>query len=233
MREVEQDKILDHEYDGIREYDNPLPSWWVLLFVVSIVFSVGYWFYYQWGEGETVVGQYDRQMLALADIQTKQLLKMGPISDKMIFGIGHKQDLMKSTAGTFAAKCAVCHGAAGEGKIGPNLTDDYWLHGGRLTEIFHTISEGVLEKGMISWKTQMGPGEMLALAAYIGSLHGTNPPSPKAPQGPKIEVSPYELAEKEAPVPPSAGAKTAAPSPAAGSVPASPGESKPAQPAGK
>jgi len=179
----EMDKVFEHEYDGIREYDNPLPGWWMLIFWATILFSAWYIVYYQWGNGESVQQQYDREMLALYDLQTKQLLKLGPITDEMISGFAAKPDMMASAQALFAGRCAVCHGNAAQGNIGPNLTDDYWLHGGRPTEVYHTITEGVPAKGMIAWKTQLGAGQILALAAYVETLHGTNPPNAKAPQG--------------------------------------------------
>jgi cytochrome c oxidase cbb3-type subunit 3 len=179
----ETDKVFEHEYDGIREYDNPLPGWWMLLFWATILFSAWYVVYYHMGHGESIQQQYDREMLALYDMQTKQLLKLGPITDQTISGFAAKPDMMASAKALFAQRCAVCHGNAAQGNIGPNLTDDYWLHGGRPTEIYKTITEGVPAKGMISWKTQLGAGQILALAAYVGTLHGTNPPNAKAPQG--------------------------------------------------
>jgi len=179
----ETDKVFEHEYDGIREYDNPLPGWWLFLFWATILFSAWYLVYYQMGHGETVQQQYDREMLALYDLQTKQLLKLGPIDDEMIAGFSGKSDMMASAKGLFAQRCAVCHGQYAQGNIGPNLTDDYWLYGGTPTQIYHTITEGVPAKGMISWKTQLPTGQILALSAYVGTLHGSNPQSPKAPQG--------------------------------------------------
>lgn len=179
----ETDQLFEHEYDGIREYDNPLPGWWLFLFWATILFSAWYLLYYQFGHGETVEQQYDREMLALYDMQTKQLLKLGPITDVTIGGLAAKPDMMASARGLFAQRCAVCHGQAAQGNIGPNLTDAYWLHGGKPTEIYHLITEGVPSKGMIAWKTQLGAGQILALAAYVGTLQGTNPPNPKAPQG--------------------------------------------------
>jgi len=179
----EKDLTFQHEYDGIQEYDNPLPGWWLFLFWATILFSAWYLLYYQFGHGETVPQQYDREMLALYDLQTKQLLKLGPINDELIAGFSAKPDMMASAKGLFAQKCAVCHGPAGQGNIGPNLTDDYWLHGGKPTQIYHTIAEGVPAKGMISWKSQLPAGQMLALSAYVRTMHGSNPPNPKAPQG--------------------------------------------------
>jgi cytochrome c oxidase cbb3-type subunit 3 len=176
-------KVFDHEYDGIREYDNPLPGWWKLLFVVTIVFSAWYVVYYEWGHGESVEAEYNREMLELYDLQAKEILKLGPITDETILKIGSKPDVIAGARGLFAARCAVCHGAAGEGGIGPNLTDDYWLHGGKPSDVHHTISEGVTAKGMVAWKTQLPAGQILALSSYVVSLRGTNPPRAKAPQG--------------------------------------------------
>ncbi len=86
----------------------------------------------------------------------------------------------------FAGRCVPCHGDRGQGIVGPNLTDDFWLHGGRPSEIYHTITEGVPEKGMVPWKTQLSPEEIAAVTAYVGTLRGTNPPNPKPPEGQKV-----------------------------------------------
>lgn len=206
----EMDKVFEHEYDGIREYDNPLPGWWMLLFWATILFSAWYIVYYHMGHGESVEQQYDREMLALYDLQTKQLLKLGPITDTTINGFTAKPDMMASAKALFAQRCAVCHGQFAQGNIGPNLTDDYWLHGGRPTQIYKTITEGVPAKGMISWKTQLGAGQILALAAYVGTLHGSNPPNPKAPQGDLVkpeEIAAAAEAEAKTAAKPAPGAK--------------------------
>jgi cytochrome c oxidase cbb3-type subunit 3 len=183
MSGIEGEKALDHEYDGIREYDNPLPGWWVFLFWATIVYSLFYATYYHFGNGPTVLAEYDANMLAIAELQSKEALSAGPVTDATLLGFVSNQGMMLGARQLYMSKCAVCHGAAGEGKIGPNLTDDFWLHGSRPTQIHHTLVEGVTEKGMIAWKTQLRPGEIAALAAYVTTLHGTNPPNPKPPQG--------------------------------------------------
>lgn len=180
MRDPE---IFEHQYDGIREYDNPLPGWWKLLFVVTIAFSAWYVVYYHMGQGESVQGEYDRQMLELYDLQAKEILKLGPITDETIAKVGSQPEVIAGARGLFAQRCAVCHGTAGEGSIGPNLTDDYWLHGAKPTDIHRTISDGVPAKGMVAWKSQLPAGQILALSSYVVSLRGTNPANPKAPQG--------------------------------------------------
>jgi len=181
------DKILDHEYDGIREYDNPLPGWWLALFWITIAFSAGYALYYHFGTGESVAARYDRQLLELYDVQSKELLKAGPVTDETLVGMAANDSMMSAARQVYATKCAPCHGELAQGKIGPNLTDAYWIHGGRPTEVYKTIMEGVPAKGMISWKTQLRPTEIMALAAYVGTLQGTSPPNPKAPQGKRLE----------------------------------------------
>jgi cytochrome c oxidase cbb3-type subunit III len=183
MADPEPERLLDHDYDGIREMDNPVPFWLNVILWGTVIFSVWYLLYYQFGHGETIQQQYDREMLALNDLQTKALLKLGPITDKTIADMQQKPTVMAGAQSLFAARCTPCHAAQGQGNIGPNLTDDYWIHGGRPTQIYHTISEGVPAKGMIAWKNQLSPGDMLALAAYVSTLRGSNPPNPKPPQG--------------------------------------------------
>ncbi|MFN7964898.1 MAG: cbb3-type cytochrome c oxidase N-terminal domain-containing protein [Acidobacteriota bacterium] len=174
---------MPHSYDGIEEYDNPLPFWWVALFWVTIVFSIGYWAYYHFGDGPSIQQTYDADMKNYYDQQAQVLAAAGAITDDTLRGMQSNSAMMATAKATFAIRCVVCHGEHAEGKIGPNLTDRYWLHGGRLTDHFRTISEGVPEKGMISWKTQLAPAEMMSLAAYVGTLQGTNPANPKEPQG--------------------------------------------------
>lgn len=213
MKDRQQDHLLDHAYDGIQEYDNPLPGWWVWLFWASVVFSVLYAMFYHFGQGESVVQQYERTMLAHYAAQSKALLAAGPITDESIAKLGSNAQMMSAAKSLFVGKCAVCHGNLGEGKIGPNLTDDYWLHGGKPTDVYKTITEGVISKGMIAWKNQLGPGEILALAAYVGSLQGTNPPNPRPPQGNKFDPAAAAVAASPAtsPAAPAASGPAARP----------------------
>ena len=185
MREQDHDRLSDHEYDGIREYDNPLPGWWVAIFWVTIVITPLYVLHYHFGRGESVIAQYDREMVEHYELQAKQALAAGSVSEETLAGLQRDTSMMSVAQQVFAGKCAVCHGSAGEGKIGPNLTDDYWLHGGGLTDIYTTVSNGVPEKGMVSWRAQLQPAELLAVSAYVGTLRGTNPPNAKPPQGTK------------------------------------------------
>lgn len=175
--------LMSHDYDGIQEYDNPLPGWWVYVFWITIIFSLGYWVYYHVGDGPSIWQSYDREMVAHYDLQAQALAAAGEITDESISKLRENTSMMSAARAIFGARCAVCHGQQAEGLIGPNLTDDYWLHNAQPTGIFKTISDGVPEKGMVSWKAQLSAAEMMSLAAYVGGLRGTNPPNPKAPQG--------------------------------------------------
>jgi cytochrome c oxidase cbb3-type subunit 3 len=183
MRSDDRDRLLAHDYDGIEEYDNPLPGWWVWIFWATIVFAGAYWLYYQIGPGPSIIAQYDAEVRAAAVRQAKLAATAGSATDETIVALSKDARLMTTAKATFAVRCMPCHGAEGQGIIGPNLTDDYWIHGRRPTEILHTITEGVPDKGMVPWKDQLKPEELRMMAAYVLTLAGTNPPNPKPPQG--------------------------------------------------
>ncbi|HUO65048.1 MAG TPA: cbb3-type cytochrome c oxidase N-terminal domain-containing protein [Terriglobales bacterium] len=185
MSDDDRDRLMSHGYDGIREYDNPLPGWWVWIFWVTIVFSLGYWAYYQIGPGPSVVAVYEAEMREAAARQPAAP-SAGAVTDQTLLALQKNAGAMAKGKEIFAGRCVPCHGDRGQGIVGPNLTDDYWLHGGRPSEIYHTITEGVPEKGMVPWKTQLSPEEIAAVTAYVGTLHGTNPPNPKPPEGQKV-----------------------------------------------
>jgi cytochrome c oxidase cbb3-type subunit 3 len=180
----DRDRRLEgHSPDGIEEYDNPLPSWWVWLFWITIVFSVGYWGWYELGPGLSVHQAYEAEVRAAAERQAQQAARAEDVTDEGIAGLAKDRSAMTAAAQTYQARCLACHGPQGQGLIGPNLTDDYWLHGRRPTEIVRVIADGVPEKGMIPWKGQLAPAEIRAVAAYVVSLGGSSPPNPKPPQG--------------------------------------------------
>jgi cytochrome c oxidase cbb3-type subunit 3 len=183
MSDNDRDRLMSHGYDGIQEYDNPLPGWWVWIFWVTIVFSLVYWAYYQLGPGPSIVAQYEEEMKAVAERQPKTLASA--MTDASLVALEKDASVMAKAKDIFATRCAPCHGDRGQGIVGPNLADEYWMHGGRLTEIYKTISEGVPEKGMVPWKTQLSPAEIGAMAAFVGTLRGTKPPNPKPAEGQK------------------------------------------------
>jgi len=180
-----KDKLLDHSFDGIEEYDNPLPPWWVYLFVITIIWGVLYFFYYDitgLGEGRQV--QLYQQEVAEFN---KELEKSGAGNamvlneeDKTLFT---DKSVVEKGKEIFTKNCVACHGAQGQGGIGPNLTDDFWIHGGDFKNIITTIYNGVPEKGMTTWRGILKKDELQAVASYVWTLYGTNPPNPKSPQG--------------------------------------------------
>ncbi len=177
------EQLLDHEYDGIREYDNPLPRWWVWMFAGSFWFSVAYFFHYHIsGNGESVAASYDADVAAAREVAAKTSLAM-PVSEESIGKLMVDPSLMNDTKALFALRCAACHGDSGQGTIGPNLTDDAWIHGsGKLVELFGVIDQGVLAKGMPAWGKQLSPIEVRKLAAFVGSQRG-KAIAGKAPEG--------------------------------------------------
>jgi cytochrome c oxidase cbb3-type subunit 3 len=199
---VEQaDHLLEHEYDGIQEYDNPLPRWWLAIFWITVVATPLYILFYHFGSGLLAQERYDQEMIAFYDKQAEQLLALGEISENTLVDLVADPSMMNGGKKIFQAKCATCHGMFGEGGIGPNLTDDYWLHGAQYMDIYRTVREGVTEKGMLAWERQLRPAELLAVSSYAGSLLGTEPPNAKEPQGTRVartEPGPVEAVAAEA-----------------------------------
>jgi len=181
--EVRDLVIDDHNYDGIQEYDNPLPKWWTWIFVGSFVFAVGYVVHYVVGNGEGVHEDYQAEMKDFERAEEKRLAAMGDVSEDMLAQMAANSTSIAKGKATYEQVCKQCHGEQGEGKIGPNLTDRAWIHGdGSLMAIYKTIANGVLDKGMPAWKKQLSPGDLRSAVAYVGSIRNTNVPG-KEPQG--------------------------------------------------
>ncbi len=184
--EKEEDILMDHNYDGIKELDNRLPPWWVALFYVTIIFAVAYMTYYHFaGLGMSSAEAYTAEMQR-AEEQTRAFLarQTNSVDENTVVLLTDEHDLATG-ANIFMANCVACHGALGEGGIGPNLTDEFWLHGGGVKDVFRTVKYGVIEKGMTPWKALLRPVEMQQVASYVMSLQGTDPPNAKEPQGEK------------------------------------------------
>ncbi len=181
--ERESEVATDHNYDGIIELDNSLPPWWVYMFYGTIAFGFAYVFYFHFLDGPSQAEEYNKE-IELASLKKTEMLKQtaGKVDENTVTLLTEAADVAKGKS-SFITKCAACHGQAGEGGVGPNLTDDYWIHGGSLSNIFKTIKYGVQEKGMIAWEAQMQPLEMQQVSSFIMSLKGTNPANGKAPQG--------------------------------------------------
>lgn len=182
--EKEQDIVLDHNYDGIRELDNTLPPWWVYLFYITIVFAVVYMSYYHIFGGIDQEQEYKIEM-AKARIEIEEYKKTAKnfIDASNVELLTEKADLTNGKA-IFDTYCVACHKSDGGGGIGPNLTDHYWILGGGIKNVFNTISEGGRAgKGMISWKNDLSPHEIAQVSSYILTLVGTTPAEPKEPEG--------------------------------------------------
>ena len=196
---LDQDHLLDHSYDGIQEYDNPLPGWWLAIFWASIIFAPLYILYFHFGPGLLSIDRYDRAMMIATERQMATILALGEISESTLVDLMDDPSMMNGGKKIFTAKCATCHGMFGEGGIGPNLADDHWLHGGQLMDVYRTVREGVPSKGMLAWERQLRPAELLAVSAHVGGLLGSDPPNAKAPQGDQVErLAPEPVAEGEA-----------------------------------
>ena len=182
--EEEEAIMLEHEYDGIRELDNNLPPWWVYMFYATIIFSVVYLVrFHITGDGKLSIEEYEEQMAEAAAQKEEQMAAGGEqITEDNVTYLADAPSIEKGAA-IYKGNCATCHGQLGEGGAGPNLTDEYWIHGGSVKDIFSTIKYGVPAKGMIAWESQFSPEQMQQVASYIMTLVGTNPPNPKDPQG--------------------------------------------------
>lgn len=180
--EEEHNVTLDHEYDGIRELDNNLPLWWKYMFYATIVFSFIYIVRYHMISGNSQEDEFKKE-LAMAEIAKEEYRK------KNAANVDETTVTMLDASGIDAGKtifnenCRACHGGVGEGGVGPNLTDDHWLYGGGIKNIFKSIKYGIPEKGMKAWQAELKPVQIQQLSSYIMSLRGSKPANAKEPQG--------------------------------------------------
>lgn len=181
--EKEEGILMDHEYDGIRELDNSLPPWWKWGFAFTILMGAVYLWYYHVGDGPNQHEEY------IAAVEKAEIEKMEYLA-KSANNVDENTIAMTSDAAVvadgqklFATNCAACHGGDGGGTVGPNLTDDYWLHGGSIKDVFVSVKYGWPDKGMKSWKDDFSPKQIAAISTYIKTLKGSKPAAPKAPQG--------------------------------------------------
>lgn len=181
--EKEQDIMLDHDYDGIKELDNSLPPWWKYGFYLTILVAVLYMYYYHMGgNGPSSLQEY------AAEVEKGEIEKEAYLA-KSANNVDENTVVMLDAGGIasgqniFQTTCAACHAKDGGGGVGPNLTDDYWLHGGSLQDIFKTIKYGWPDKGMKSWKDDFSPKQIAEISSYVKSLRGSQPQAPKDKQG--------------------------------------------------
>jgi cytochrome c oxidase cbb3-type subunit 3 len=182
----EKELIMEHQFDGIHELDNPTPAWFMGLFYSTIVFAVCYLLiYHVFGIGQLQDAEYKTEMAIANKEKEAFLAKSANNIDESSVKLSTDATIISDGKAIFTASCAPCHGVAGQGVVGPNLTDDYWLHGGSIGSVFKTIKYGVTDKGMPNWDKQLSPKQIANVANYIKSIKGTNPANAKAPQGEK------------------------------------------------
>jgi len=181
-------KPFEHEFDGIQELNNPIPPWLLYLWYITVIFSVVYFVWYHiYGLGDLQVAEYESAM-AKAEAKLEKNKESEP--DKLAMVVFTDEENLAAGKKIYQEKlCVTCHGANGEGNaIGPNMTDNYWLHGGSLEDIVNVINNGVPAKGMTPYKDQLTEEQILQVSSYIlEELVGSNPPNAKEPQGTLIE----------------------------------------------
>jgi cytochrome c oxidase cbb3-type subunit 3 len=184
--EEEKDILIMHHYDDIQELDNPIPAWFNWMFYGTVVFGVVYMLnYHVFKIGNLQEAEYAIEMTNAAKEKEAYLAVAANLVDESTIKLDNNAAVLASGKALFTQNCVACHSANGQGGVGPNLTDEYWIHGGKITDVFKVIKYGVPEKGMISWEKQLSPKQISDVSNFIKSLKGTNPPNAKEPQGVK------------------------------------------------
>ena len=189
LDEFTNEPVLDHEYDGIEELDNPLPGWWLATFYICIAFAGVYFTWQNILAGGHVHEQAYRAERAAIEAKSAaaEAAKVKAIDPVAFNKELSDKGLAASGAQVFGSRCASCHGPQAGGLIGPNLTDAYWIHGdGTPLEIYKVVDKGVNDKGMPNWGAILKPGDLKQVTAFVYSLKGSHPGNPKAPQGQKV-----------------------------------------------
>ena len=199
--EEEEDLVLSHAHDGIVELDNHMPPWLKYLFYVSIAFGIVYVVNYSvLGIGRTQIEEYEEEnRVAAIQAEAWQAMNVASIDENTV---QFDKSGPSITAGQsiYENNCAACHASDGGGGIGPNFTDEYWIHGGSINDIFSVVKYGVIEKGMVPWQDILSPEEMQQVSSYILTLQGATPANPKEPQGERFEpglVEPLDVLSGE------------------------------------
>lgn len=181
--EREQEIMLDHDYDGIKELDSKIPPWFSWLFILTIIFSIYYMLHYHvFNTGQLMHEEYQEEM-SMAALEREALMKSGALVNEETVTLQTDAADLQAGKEIYDMNCIACHAADGGGIVGPNLTDKYWIHGGGIKNVFKVIKYGVVDKGMVAWQSQLNPNQMQDVASYVVSMQGTTPASPKQPEG--------------------------------------------------
>jgi cytochrome c oxidase cbb3-type subunit 3 len=187
-----EDKVL-HELDGIKEYDNPMPGWLMAIWWGSLIFSAAYLIFYalSFGEG-SMEAEYrgaTQEAVSAVDAYFEANPLVPPSPAELLAGAANPA-VLEAGRSRFTRTCASCHGEQAQGLIGPNLTDDRWIHGGTVEQIFQSVAKGWPAKGMPPWGRAVKPEELSALVSYVRSIQGSNPPNARAPEGERVVPEP-------------------------------------------
>ena len=180
-----EDKVL-HELDGIKEYDNPMPGWLMAIWWGSLIFAAGYLIFYalNFGEGTMEAEYRAATVQSVTAVQSHfDANPLVPPAPAALLAGAANEAVVGAGASRFARSCAACHGEQAQGLIGPNLTDDRWLHGGSVEQVFQSVAKGWPAKGMPPWGRALPPDDLAALVSYIRSLQGSAPPNPRPAEG--------------------------------------------------
>lgn len=194
-KEEKAKMMADHSYDGITELDNFMPPWLQWVFIGTIAFAVVYFVNYTvLGNGPTGVEEYEAELKLEAEAAEFRKANMLAGIDEKTVVFDESAAALGAGKSLFETNCAACHAADGGGGVGPNLTDEYWIHGGSISDVFSIVKYGVVEKGMIPWQDQLSPEQIQQVSSYILTLKGTTPAVPKDPQGELYSPTPVEAA---------------------------------------
>lgn len=183
----QKDVLMNHNYDGIQEYDNMMPGWWAGIFIVCIIWAAIYLVIYY--DQDTYGDDLKASLAELKEIRSKSAGSgLGDnVTEAQLTTITADKAQVAQGQKVFTTNCVACHGPQGGGGIGANLTDEFWIHGGKRTDVFTTITKGFTAKGMPAWEASISPTDRAALVAYVYSIMGTNVAGGKAPQGDKFD----------------------------------------------
>lgn len=198
MAEPTKDRLLEHEYDGIQEYDNPCPTWWHLLFAGTVVFSLLYYAFFQLGNfGWTIQEAYEAAVAKDLERRFGEIGELKPDQATLVAYM-NQPEWLSVGAKVFATHCKSCHGEDGSGGVGPNLTDDHYKNVKELTDIAQVIEQGAANGSMPPWRNGirdvLHPNEVVLVAAYVAKMRGQNLPGPRGPEG--EEIAPWPTAEE-------------------------------------